>query len=106
MKYKKVKRIPFRGNHERCLVLRQEYSKRYFKYTSLFDYFINVDETFINQTDFRRKKWQKRGTTNSLAIKTVEPRISLLLAISNKGEVYFSISQANTTKETKSLFLA
>jgi transposase len=40
-----------------------------------------------------------------LALKTVEPRITLFVAISNKGEVYYSVSQANTCKETKSLFL-
>jgi hypothetical protein len=65
-----------------------------------------VDETFIVETDFRKMKWRKKGSTNSLPLKKVEPRISLLLGISNKGEVYFSVSQANTCKETKSLFLS
>jgi hypothetical protein len=47
MKYKKIKKIPFSGNSERNLIIRQEFAK---KMTELLDdkiCIINIDETWI-----------------------------------------------------------
>jgi hypothetical protein len=66
---------------------------------------INIDETWISQTDFRRRKWKISGTTNSLPNPLVNPRISLIVALSNRGDIYFTISQGNTNLESFKIFM-
>jgi hypothetical protein len=45
------------------------------------DLIVNVDETWINETDFRSKKWRKRGTANSVPSKSLSLRISMIAAL-------------------------
>ena len=106
MRYKRVKRIPFRGNSERCLVLRQQYAKFMLGLLSSGRRVINIDETWINQTDFRRMKWRQRGETNSLPCRQVNPRVSLLTAIDTSGRVYFAATQVNTNSDIFLLFMS
>ena len=42
--------------------------------------------------DFRRRKWQARGTTNSIARKLMVPRISMIVALDTDGEVFLSLT--------------
>ncbi len=105
MKYKKIKKIPFSGNSDRNLILRQEFAKKMIQIFEQDEEIINVDETWISQTDFRRRKWRISGTTNSLPNPIVNPRLSLIVAISNKGLLFFSISQGNTNKESFKIFM-
>jgi hypothetical protein len=53
---------------------------------------INIDETWLSETDFRRRKWRKRGTTNSVIEKTMNSRISMIAAIDTEGEIYISLT--------------
>ena len=57
---------------------------------------INIDETWINNTMFRRKKWREHGSTNSVPGHQVNPRISLIGGIDTSGNVYLSALQHNT----------
>ena len=53
---------------------------------------INVDETWLNQTDFRRHAWGKRGQRLAVLAKKTSIRISMILAFDSQGAVYFSVS--------------
>jgi hypothetical protein len=66
---------------------------------------INCDETWLNLKDYTRRCWRKRGEANSSNIPVISPRISLISAIDNRGECYFSMTQVNTDHEIKSMFL-
>jgi hypothetical protein len=55
--------------------------------------------------DFRQKKWRRRGDTNSLAVKMVTPRVSLIAGLSTNGQIYFSLTQANTDSNVMVMFL-
>jgi hypothetical protein len=66
---------------------------------------INVDETWINEKDYRRRCWRKREKANSMAVKAISPNISLLLAIDTDGDIFYSLTQVNTDWKVKSLFL-
>ena len=47
---------------------------------------INVDQTWIGDTNFARRKWRQRGVSNSVPLSTVFPRVSMMLAINTFGE--------------------
>ena len=58
--------------------------------------FINIDETWLGMSDFRRMKWRAPETTNSVAAMALAPRVSMILAIDNFGEAYVSLTQSNS----------
>jgi len=66
---------------------------------------INIDETWLGMEDFRRMKWQAPDSTNSVPKKLWHPRISLILALDNRGESYIALSQSNTNQNVIMLFL-
>ena len=66
---------------------------------------INVDESWINELDFQRRKWHERTESNSLPNKTVFPRLSLLAAIDTEGRVFMALTTVNTTSEVVCLFV-
>ena len=57
MKYKKIKRTMYTANREKNLCLRFEYSKVMISLLQEKMRVINVDETWIGESDFRRRKW-------------------------------------------------
>ena len=63
---------------------------------------INV---FVACVDFRRRKWRLRGESNSIPLKPVEPRISVILAIDNYGEAFVTMTQVNTDENVFCLYL-
>lgn len=67
---------------------------------------INVDETWLADTQFSRRKWRQHGTTNSQAAKQVKPRISMILSFDSEGEVYFALTQVNTNADIMKMFLS
>ena len=58
MRYKRVKRIAFQGNIEKNLVLRQRFGMRLLELLQSGKRIINVDETWLVDTQFIRSKWQ------------------------------------------------
>ena len=67
---------------------------------------INVDETWITQADFHRRKWRRKGETNSISVRIVQPQISMLTAIDTDGNLFYALSHGNTDFYTKQLFLS
>ena len=52
---------------------------------------INVDETWVGMQDFRRRKWKPHGSTNSVSMTSLRPRITMILALDTDGELYLSL---------------
>ena len=50
--YRRMRKIPIQGNSERCLVLRQQYALTMLPLLKSGKRIINVDETWINETNF------------------------------------------------------
>ena len=42
---------------------------------------INVDQSWVDKVDFRRRNWRPRGYWPSMALKDVSPRLSLFAAV-------------------------
>ena len=105
LRYRKVVAVSLHENSVRNLVLRQQWAARYLDQALTRTRIINIDESWLGMEDFRRMKWQAPGTTNSVAKKLWQPRISLLLAFDNYGESYLALSQSNTNSNVITLFV-
>ncbi len=66
---------------------------------------INIDETWFNETDFRKMKWRLRGETNSAPLHSMTPRVSAIVAMDTDGRIYFALTQVNTDTDVFLLFL-
>ena len=65
---------------------------------------INIDETWLGMSDFRRRRWTFPGGGNSVAKKQITPRISMIAALDTDGNSYMALMQANSSTRTMELF--
>ena len=106
LRYRRVKKIPVQANSERCLVLRQQYALKMLLHLSKGKRVINVDESWISETDFSRRMWCPVTAAATVTERAVIPRLALLAALDTDGQVYFALTHAVTDSEVISLFLA
>ena len=66
---------------------------------------INVDETWLNETNFTRKTRCSPQATGSYRIKGISPSLSMIAALDTDDRVFFSLSHAATDQDTFMLFL-
>ena len=67
---------------------------------------INVDETWLSETNFSRRKWCAVGSSNSIHKSEISPRIAMLTALDTEGRVYFCLCHANTNTQIMLIFLS
>jgi hypothetical protein len=106
LKFKRVKKIAYQGNSERNLVLRQRFGMKFIELFESGKRIINIDETWLNDTQFIRSKWQLRGSSFSQTAKKVRPRISAIMAFDSHGDVYFALTQVNTNTSVMKVFIS
>ena len=104
MRFKKVRHIAMAGNSERSLVLRQQWALAFFSLPAD-KVLINLDETWLGMSDFRRMKWQAPGMTNSVAALSMAPRVTMMTAVDSHGGVFLSLAQANSNRQVFGMFL-
>ena len=92
MSYRKVVKLPINANSDRCLIQRMQCGMKFLALAKKVKRIISLDESFLNKTDHRRRKWQIKGLPNSIPALQVHPRISILAAIDNCGGIYVSLS--------------
>ena len=85
MRYKKIKAVSIHANCAKNLILRQQFALEFLRQWERNKVIINVDETWLGMTDFRRRKWRQHGSYNSVPKLQVVPRISMILGIDNHG---------------------
>ena len=66
---------------------------------------INIDETWINETSFIRKVWGKRDGEGNVILNSVSQRLSMKAVLDNEGNVWYTLSHANTDSNMIALFL-
>ena len=66
---------------------------------------VNIDESWLNELDFRRRKWHACAETNSLPTQSTRPRLSVIAAIDTRGRIFMALTTVNTTSEVICLFL-
>ena len=65
---------------------------------------INMDETWLNETDFRRWKWRAPGDSNVLPGVAMAPRITLIAALDTLGNAFLTLTQANSNNKTMEIY--
>ena len=105
MKYKKVLPVPIQANSVRNLILRQQFALAFFMIDLNRKIVINIDETWLGMSDFRRRKWGQPLSTNSVAQLQMTPRVSMIAALDSNGELFLSLLQANNNFCVMALFL-
>ena len=65
MKYKKVTQASIHLNSTANLILRQQWARDYMNLWSSKRRFINIDETWLGMSDFRKRKWFGNKETTS-----------------------------------------
>ena len=91
-KFKRVRKVPYLGNSLRSLILRQSYAKFMLEQLRSGVRVINVDQTWLNATNFVRRQWKRRGQVNSVVERKVNPRISVIMAICTQGRLYCALT--------------
>jgi len=57
---------------------------------------INIDETWLNQSNFVRKIWCPSKATATIPLRTINPSLSMIAALDNEGRIYFSLNHSTT----------
>ena len=65
---------------------------------------INIDETWLGMSDFRRMKWKPYDKSNTIGKKMITPRISMITGLDTNGSIYLSLLQSNSNSEMIELF--
>ena len=65
MDYRRIKGVSNTANTHKNMILRQQFAYKMIELLQSGKRIINIDETWLNDTNFVRKKWRKRGTSNS-----------------------------------------
>ena len=105
LSFRRVRKVPVQANLDRCLVLRQQYGLAMLSLLGSGKRVINVDETWLAESNYIRKAWCRPGTPGTVATSSIQPRLSMVTALDTEGRVYFALSHANTDQDTYMLFL-
>ena len=104
MRYRKIIPISVHGNSDKNLVLRQQFALNLIQLLEAGKTLLNIDESWLGMSDFRRRKWKAPGTTNSVTQLQMRPRISMIIGIDTSGAVYLSLLQANSNSQVMDIF--
>jgi hypothetical protein len=66
---------------------------------------INIDETIVRTTYDAKYCWQRKGISNIVTGGVRMNAVSLIMAISNKGDIYFTANRGTNNGMTIQLFL-
>ena len=94
--YKRAKLVAPQANTERCLVMRKEYALKLLDLLDRGKRIINVDETWLNESNFVRKAWCPTSSSGGVKLQAITPPLSMISALDTEGRVYFSLSHAKT----------
>ena len=106
MRYRPIKGVSNTANTHKNMILRQQFAYRMLELLQQGKRILNIDETWLNDTNFARRKWRRRGTSNSMRMKQVLPRLSVIAAVDTEGSVYVSLTQVNTDTPIMKIYLS
>ena len=106
LSYRRIKRVAFVGNSERNKVLRSLYAQKMLQVYRQGRHVVNIDETWLSESDFRRRSWSTRGQVFSMPEATLGHRVNMIAAVSSEGFVWLALTQCNTDETVMQMFLS
>ena len=67
---------------------------------------VNIDETWVPCSDFRRRCWGSRGGNNSMHDTALSSRVNAIVAVSSEGYAWVALTQCNTDETVFQMFLS
>jgi hypothetical protein len=104
MRYRRIQRVPLHLNSVKNRILRQQWAIKYLELIRD-KIWLDIDESWLSDSAFLRKKWSMPGDNNSLPVQFVVPRITVITGLDSLGNLYLSLSQANSNSATMEVFL-
>ena len=104
MKYRKIHQVPLHLNSDRNLILRQRWAMRFLELYGQKTW-LNIDESWLSESNFQRRKWRMPGELNTVPVGYMAPRISIIVGLDTRGNLYLTLSQANTDSDTIEPFI-
>ena len=105
LRYRRLQKVPRNANTARCLVLRQRYALKMLELLAAGRRIINVDESWLSESNFSRQAWCKNASASSISISPVSPRLAVLAALDTDGQVWFALTHATTDSSVMRAFL-
>ena len=106
LSYKHVRVLDARTNKLRSLVLRQHYAIKMLELHAHGYRVLNVDESWLSETNYSRMTWSKRGRPNARSTKGLPQRIALVAAMDTSGAAYVALSTGKTDSDVIITFLS
>ena len=106
LSYRKVKKVSYSGNSEYNRVRRFLYAQKMLELYSQGQHVVNVDESWLPESDFSRRNWDKRGDSHSIPANPLGRKINMIAAVSSEGYVWLSLTQPNTDEDVMCVFLS
>ena len=66
---------------------------------------INIDESWISETEYRKRMWAPNTAPCTITDRAVTPRLALIAALDTDGRIFFTMNHANTDSDVIILFL-
>ena len=85
--YRKAKKVEPRTNTENSLVHRQKYAKTMFDLLIKGKRIINVDESFIDQSNYTRRSWSHKKYRGSVKSTNMKESLKIFASLDTDGNV-------------------
>ena len=105
LSYKMASPMQTNLNSLRSKVYRQQYACQLVKVLQEGHRVMNIDESWLSQTDFCWKSWSLRGKQGGVVRRMLPKRVALITAIDTLGHTYLAISTSNTDTNVIAVFL-
>ena len=92
LSYRKVKKVSYSGNSEYNRVRRSLYAQKMLELYSQGRHVVNIDESWLPESDFSRRNWDKRGDSHSIPANPLGRKVNMIAAVSSEGYVWLSLT--------------
>ena len=106
LSYRRIKRVSSIGDSDPNKVLRSLFAQKMLNLYAQDAHVVNIDETWVPCSDFRRRCWGERGSGNSMHDTALSSRVNCIVAVSSEGHVWMALTQCNTDENVFQMFLS
>jgi hypothetical protein len=105
-RYKRISAVTTNMNSDKCKEDRRRAAAEYIiNLSQPHHVIINIDESILRTTYDPKYCWQRKGTHTMVTGGQRMNQVSLIMAVSNKGDIYFTLNRGMNNGITVLLFL-